>query len=177
MRRAVLLITTIALIAMPLGHAGAASQTDPNDSDGQQDIRLTALHYNDSTGTMTLRLKTQQVWGCKFLRQGIKTSLNWYVDDGEDGDNDLTGKFVCVTPNKNPKLIFKLQGNDSGNNYEALKATRPNHRTVVVKMPTDLTEFESDHASVHARSSDAITEGCDPACTDRAPDTGGMRIY
>jgi hypothetical protein len=82
-----------------------------------------------------------------------------------------------VSPNHHPKLIFKLHGNDSGNNYEALTAKRPDRRSVVVKMPTDLTEFESDHASAHARSSDSISEGCDPACTDRAPDTGGAQIY
>lgn len=177
MRKALLLLTTVALVALPLASAGAAFHSDPNDSGGRLDVKAYALHYDSGTGVLTLKLKTYEGWGCKYLRSGIMTSLNWYFDDGMDGDVDLTGKFVCVSVQKHPKLVFKLHGNDSGNNYEALTAKRPNHRSVTVKMPTDLTEFESDHASAHARSTDGIAGGCDTGCPDRAPDTGGAQIY
>jgi hypothetical protein len=177
MRKLISVALTVLVVAVLAAPASGATAADPNDSDGILDVQKIASAYDSSTGVLTLKLRTFHGWGCRYLRQGVKTSLNWYLDDGEDGDNDLTGKFVCVNANKDPQLIFKLHGNDSDNRYESLKATRPNHHTVKVKMPTDLTELESDHVSVHARSTDAINEGCDPACTDRAPDTGGMRVY
>lgn len=169
--------SALVLVVLTAGPGRATSTSDPNDSDGRLDVQKIASRYDSGTGVLTLKLRTFQSWGCKYLRQGVKTSLNWYLDDGQDGDNDLTGKFVCINASKDPKLIFKLHGNDSGNNYEPLKARRPDHHTVTVKMPTDLTELSSDHASAHARSSDAIAEGCDPACTDRAPDSGGIQLY
>ena len=177
MKNIVLALVVMCLALLPLSGAGAAFHADPNDSDGRLDMKALGLHYDSGTGVLTLRIRTREVWGCKFLRSGIKTSLNWYFDDGADGDVDLTGKFVCLQPNKDPRLAFKLHGNDSGNNYELINAKRPNHHTVVVKMPTDLTEFESEHASASARSTDGITEGCDDNCPDRAPDSGGYTIY
>jgi hypothetical protein len=177
MKKIVLTFVALALALMPLSSAGAARHKDPNDSNGLLDMRALGLVYDSGTGVLTLKIRTQQTWGCKFLRSGVKTSLNWYFDDGADGDVDLTGKFVCVEPNKDPQLAFKLHGNDSGNNYELITAKRPNHKTVVVKMPTDLAEFESDHASASARSTDGISEGCDDKCPDRAPDSGGYTIY
>ena len=177
MRKLALVLTTT-LVALVLGtSARAAFMADANDSDGRLDVKAYALHYDSGTGVLTLKVKTYEGWGCKFLRSGVMTSLNWYFDDGEDGDADLTGKFVCVNANKKPKLVFKLHGNDSGNNYELINAKRPNRRSVVVKMPTDLTEFESDHVSAWAKTRDGITEGCNDACPDRAPDSGGTRIY
>lgn len=177
MRKLILVSLSALLVAVYSAPANAAASSDPNDAGGRLDMKKIASVYDTGTGVLTLRVRTFHGWGCRYLRQGLKTSLNWYFDDGEDGDNDLTGKLVCVNAGKDPQLIMKLHGNDSGNNYESLKATRPDHHTVKVKMPTDLTELESEHLSVHARSMDAIDEGCDPACTDRAPDSGGMRVY
>jgi hypothetical protein len=169
------LTLVVSLLASP---ASAAEQAeDPNDTGGQLDIRL--ISFKGAAGASgTVKIKTQNPWGCKYLRQGVKTSLNWYFDDGEDGDNDLIGKFVCINANSNnPKLILKLHGPDSDNHYEPVPAKKPDKKTVKATFPFDLAEFESEHASAHARSSDAIGEGCDPKCVDRAPDTGGMRLY
>jgi hypothetical protein len=168
------LVLAGAVLAPPV--SAAESAEDPNDTEGKLDIRL--ISFKGAAGaSSTVKIKTQNPWGCKFLRQGVKTSLNWYFDDGEDGDNDLIGKFVCVNANgNNPKLILKLHGPDSGSNYEPVPAKKPDKKTVKATFPFDLAEFESDHASAHARSKDAISEGCD-VCVDRAPDTGGMRMY
>lgn len=170
---ALALLLLVSVLAPP---ASAAKMDDPNDTDGKLDVVLISFK-GTAGGTGTVKLKTQNRWGCKFLRQGVKTSLNWYFDDGEDGDNDLIGKFVCVNANSNkPKLIMKLSGPDSGNNYEPVPAKRPDKKTVKATFPFDLAELESEHASAHVRSKDAISEGCD-VCVDRAPDTGGMRMY
>jgi hypothetical protein len=177
MKKILFALVVLSLALAPLTGASATKLTDPNDSDGRLDIKQLGIVYDSGTGVLTLRIKTYKVWGCKFLRSGVKTSLNWYFDDGMDGDTDLTGKFVCVEVNKDPRLAFKLHGNDSGNNYEFITAKRPDHHTVLVKMPTDVAEFESDHASAWARSKDGITEGCDDNCPDRAPDTGGSQLY
>jgi hypothetical protein len=168
------LLLVVSLLAPPAGAKETA--TDPNDTEGQLDI--VEISFKGAAGAVsTVKLKTQNPWGCKFLRQGVKTSLNWYFDDGEDGDNDLIGKFVCVKANSdNPKLILKLHGKATGNNYDAVPAKKPNKKTVKATFSFDLPDFESDHASAHARSQDAISEGCD-VCVDRAPDTGGMTIY
>ena len=168
------LLLLVSVLAPPAGAKETA--TDPNDTEGQLDI--VEISFKGAAGAAsTVKLKTQNPWGCKFLRQGVKTSLNWYFDDNEDGDNDLIGKFVCINASSNkPKLILKLHGPDSGNTYEPVPAKRPNKKTVKATFPFDLAEFESEHASAHARSKDAISEGCD-VCVDRAPDTGGMRLY
>jgi hypothetical protein len=162
------------LLAPPASAAEKAE--DPNDTEGKLDI--VQISFKGAAGaTGTVKIRTQNPWGCKFLRQGVKTSLNWYFDDNEDGDNDLIGKFVCVNANSNnPRLILKLHGPDSGSNYEPVPAKKPDKKTVKATFPFDLGEFESEHASAHARSKDAISEGCD-VCVDRAPDTGGMRLY
>jgi hypothetical protein len=170
---ALAVMLVVSVLAPP---AAAAKAEDPNDVDGKLDIRLISFK-GAAGGTGTVKLKTQNPWGCKFLRQGVKTSLNWYFDDGEDGDNDLIGKFVCINANSdNPKLILKLHGPDTDNRYEPVPAKKPDKKTVKATFPFDLPEFESDHASAHARSKDAISEGCD-VCVDRAPDTGGMTLY
>ena len=178
MRRLVTVAFASLLVLSLLAPAASAKETasDPNDSDGRLDI--VEISFKGAAGaTSTVKLKTQNPWGCKFLRQGVKTSLNWYFDDGEDGDNDLIGKFVCVNAGSaKPKLIMKLHGPDTGNHYEPVPAKKPNKKTVKATFPFDLAEFESDHASAHARSKDAITEGCD-VCVDRAPDTGGLSLY
>jgi hypothetical protein len=166
-------VLVLSILAPP---AAAAKEEDPNDAGGKLDIRLISFK-GQAGGTGTVKLRTQNPWGCKFLRRGVMTSLNWYFDDGEDGDNDLIGKFVCVNANSdNPKLILKLHGPDSDNTYEPVPAKKPDKKTVKVTFPFDLAEFESDHASAHARSKDAISQGCD-VCVDRAPDTGGMTLY
>ena len=178
MRRLAPLALAAVLVMSVLAPPASAKETatDPNDTEGQLDI--TEISFKGAAGAAsTVKLKTQNPWGCKFLRQGVKTSLNWYFDDDEDGDNDLIGKFVCVNASgNNPKLIMKLSGPDSGSNYEPVPAKKPNKKTVKATFPFDLPEFESEHASAHARSKDAIAEGCD-VCVDRTPDTGGMSLY
>src|SRR5918999_834002 len=121
------LVLARAVLAPPV--SAAESAEDPNDTEGKLDIRL--ISFKGAAGaSSTVKIKTQNPWGCKFLRQGVKTSLNWYFDDGEDGDNDLIGKFVCVNANSNkPKLILKLYGPDSGNQYEPVPAKRPDKKT------------------------------------------------
>jgi hypothetical protein len=168
------LLLVVSLLAPPA--SAAESAEDPNDTSSQLDIRL--ISFKGAAGaTSTVKLKTQNPWGCKYLRQGVRTSLNWYFDDNEDGDNDLIGKFVCVNASgNNPRLILKLYGPDSGNNYEPVPAKKPDKKTVKATFPFDLPEFESENASAHARSKDAISEGCD-VCVDRAPDSGGMTLY
>jgi hypothetical protein len=175
-RLAPLLAVLLVMTALAPPASAKETATDPNDTGGLLDI--VEISFKGAAGaTSTVKLKTQNPWGCKFLRQGVKTSLNLYFDDGEDGDNDLIGKFVCVNANTDhPKLILKLHGPDSGNNYEPVPAKKPNKKTVKATFPFDLGEFESDHASAHARSKDAISEGCD-VCTDRAPDTGSLTLY
>jgi hypothetical protein len=175
MRKALLLLAATLLITLPVGPAHAVAQADPNDSDGQLDVRAIGGTYNDSTGTLTI--KTREGWGCKFLRRGIMTSLKWYFDDKDDGDTDLIGTFVCTTPNKNPTLVFNLHGPDSGNHYESLPTKRANRRTVRVTFPRDLTEIDSKHLSMWAKSKDGISSGCDDECPDRAPDEGAMSLY
>ncbi|HEY7874851.1 MAG TPA: hypothetical protein VIG64_06980 [Actinomycetota bacterium] len=171
-----LALLLIASILAPPAAAAKETATDPNDTGGRLDI-VELSFKGEAGGTNTIKLKTQNPWGCKFLRQGVKTSLNWHFDDGEDGDNDLVGKFVCVNANSNdPELVLKLHGTDSNNNYDPVPTKRPDKKTVKVTFPFDIGEFESEHASAHARSKDAISEGCD-VCVDRAPDTGGLTLY
>ena len=177
MRKLMLVALSVLVVAVFSGPAGGTTASDPNDADGVFDMEKIGIVYDSGTGVLTLKIRTFHGWGCRYLRQSQETALNWYFDDGEDGDNDLIGKFVCVKAGKNPTLIFKLHGTDSGNNYESLKAKRPNHHTVTVKMPTDLTELEAEHMRVHARSSNGVDDGCDSTCVDRAPDTGGVRAY
>jgi hypothetical protein len=177
MRRVALAVVVALLAVAGAAPALARQVTDPTDSLGPLDVIRLRSTYDSGTGVLTLVAETKSGWGCRYLRAGLDTSLNWYLDDGEDGDNDLTGKLVCVNAAHDPTLVLKLHGNETSNDYESLKAKRPTHHRVLVRVPTDLAELTADHLAVHLRSRDGIHERCDPSCKDRAPDAGGMRVY
>ena len=172
MKKALLVLVSVLLAVVPLGGASAKTLTDPNDSSGLLDIETISLHYDSSTGVLTLQ--TWHGWGCKALRRGVKTSLKWYFDGKSDGDTDLVGKFICVSPNKSPHLVLKLHGTETGNNYELVPARKLDRRTVKTRFPFDLTEIKGNRITVWAKSKDWITGGCDDGCPDK---TGKLSVH
>lgn len=170
------LVLGAVLVPAP-AHAVASSRVDPaGDVPGPLDIVRIAFRGDPgSLGTFTIR--TSKRWRCAFLRRNVMTDLQWRFDGDADGDIDLVGRFSCVRVAEERRLVFQLRGLDSGNRYEPVRAKRPDRRTVRVRFPLDLTEIDGPHLRAVARSSDAITEGCETACRDRAPDKRKFRVY
>jgi hypothetical protein len=164
----------VVLSAVP---ALASSITDPNDMTSRLDVRK--LVYKHQSGTVgTIKVVSDQRYRCTYLVRGL-TSLKVYFDGGADGDNDLVGNFVCIKTKSGHRIVLMLHGTKSGNNYEPVPVTRPDHRTVRATFSFDLTELKGKHLDAVARVRDGAAEGCTSAhpCHDRAPDTGTWHVY
>ena len=164
------LILAVVVAAPALG--AHVSATDPDDVEGFLDVAQIAYRGTPhATGTLTI--KTYEGFSCNYLKASRDAFLKWLFDDGNDGDFELVGTFVC----RSNKLYLDLHGKKSGNNYEPIRAKRKNARTTKVTFPFDLTEMKSKHLGLVVRSKDGVNTACSPACRDRAPDTGEMQAY
>jgi parallel beta-helix repeat protein len=153
----------------------AGLSIDPNDTAGGLDI--TALRATGSRGgSGHFKVETQGGFTCRKLRVGKSNRLKLLFDDQRDGTVDLVGKFYCAkgTDSRNHWFV-RIRGTSSGSHYGALRATRPNRRTVKVTIPLNLKEFTAAHMGVSARSKDATAPVCVPhACRDRA---SSLEVY
>jgi hypothetical protein len=150
--------------------AWAVNRGDPNDSDSQLDIRLISVNGDSGGGAMTIR--TFERWHSRYLRDARPTNLRWLFDDGDDGDIDLIGTFRRT----NGRLLFFLNGTDTGNHYEPIRARRPDPKSVRVRFSFDIAELRSRNLSVLARSFSAGGDCPVDKCRDRAPNTGRMDV-
>ena len=152
--------------------AFAVKEQDPADSGLDIDISLIKF-VEDPEDIATLTIRTHSAWKCRMLRPAAKTSLKWFFDGSGNNEWDLVGSFVC----RDGVLVFELRSTDGSNQYEPIAAERPNKRTVVVTMPLDLTELDSNNLDLMAKSKDVSGETCIEDCVDRAPNQGRMKAY
>jgi hypothetical protein len=173
MRRLVSVVSIAALMVVGLAPAAFAVQRqDPADSGLKLDISLIKF-VEKPEDVATLTIKTHSGWKCRALRPAAKTSLKWFFDGSGDNDFDLVGSFVC----SDGTLVFNLRSTDGSSQYEPIVATKPNRRTVRVKMTLDLPELDSNNLDLIAKSKDTSGETCIEDCVDRAPDQGRMKAY
>jgi hypothetical protein len=135
-------------------------------------IGIAKIVYSGTPGDVgTLKLVTDDEFGCGLLKPNKPNSLRWYLDDGRDGDTDLKGNIVC----RNKKLVLELKSKK--NNYEAIRVKRPKDNKSVLKatFSFDLTELKANHLDVTAKSVDKTSSGCTVvACKD---DVGPLKAY
>lgn len=176
MKRVALVGTVCCLLALA-SPAAAKSMTDPDDMTSPLDIRK--MVYVDEGGQVgTLKLVSEEDWRCSYLVPNLNT-LKWYFDGQADGDVDLIGKFKCVKTGQGKALYLFLHGKQTGNNYEPVKAKRPDKRSAEATFSFDLVELNGEHLKLYAQVKDGAAEGCTSAnkCFDRAPDTGKWMVY
>ena len=158
--------TSIVILGACLSVGMLPAQAAPSRS-AASPLNIEKIVYFGTPGELgTLKLVTEEDWGCNLLKNDQPTYLKWYMDDARDGDTDLWGHFVCV----NNKLMFKMKSKKS--QYEPIKAKRPDKHTVKVTFPFDLIEFKAKHLDVTAKSKDGVN--CSPACKDTV---GPLKAY
>lgn len=164
------IVTLVLALAIP--PAFAVAEEDPADSGLKIDIARIAFREDpEDVGRLTIRAHSR--WKCRHLRPAAKTQLKWLFDGSGDNAFDLVGNFVC----RDRKLLFNLRSTDGSNKYESIVATRPNRRSVRVKMPLDLVELDSNNLDLVVKSKDLSGVTCIEDCVDRAPDQGRMHAY
>jgi hypothetical protein len=133
-------------------------------------IGLEKIVYSGTPGDVgTLKMVTDDEFGCGLLKQSKPNYLKWLFDDGRDGDVDLKGNIVC----KNKKLFLMLKSKK--NRYEAIRVKRPSKDVVKATFSFDLAEFKANHLDVTAKSKDATSIGCTTvACKDTV---GPLKAY
>ncbi len=175
MLRKQILISLIFVVAMVVNASGGGSSvrelTDPADSGLKMDISL-VRYAQHRQHVARLTIKTHARWRCRDLRPAADTQLTWFFDGGGPSDAfDLAGDFVC----RDGDLLFKLHSWGGSEDYEPIVARKLDRRTVQVKMPLDLAEFDDDRAvRLVAKSADHCGKTCVEDCVDWAPDEGRL---
>lgn len=147
--------------------AQAVAVTDPEDTGGKLDIVLAKFVQDQANDPAELTLKTENKWGCRYLKPTKQANLKWKFDDSGGNAADYVGRFVCRRGN----LVFEISSTDGSQNFEPLPTDRPTKRKVVVIVPTDIFDGLDN---IWATSRDSEAPGCSDPCKDRAPDEGGL---
>ncbi len=166
------LIFVVVMVGNASGGTTVREQKDPADSGLNIDISL-IRYVQHSEDAARLTIKTHAGWKCRELRPAADMQLTWFFDGSGSDAFDLAGSFVC----RDGVLLFKLRTWGGSQEYESAVARKPDPRTVRVKMPLNLVEFDDSRPlQLVARSKDTCGKTCVEDCVDWAPDEGRLVV-
>ena len=170
MKKLAALVSLLTLCTVVPANAVTTGRLDPDDVGGRLDIAKIQIEKATAQSTTgTLSLQTHESWRCRKLRRGTAHRLIWYFDDTGDDKADFVGRIIC----SDGRLAIFLRTADGSSQYEPIPVNRPNKRTARFSMNFALIMTGVD-VFAWARSKDA---SCSTPCLDRAPDTGGLKLY
>ncbi len=165
--------------ATPASSSARTRAADPRDSRGRLDLKTVSAVEHD--GVLALSLATYGAWSSRILqgtsgKAGPASGRNRLVvlyDTNGDGRPDYTGRVVFWQGH----LALWITGH--GRALEPVPVRRPNGRTASFAHAVDAL-FRAGQGKkklgVAVESVDRQVAGCSPACRDRAPNRGWIRV-
>jgi len=164
-------------VALAAQAAMAAEITDPNEG-GPFDIR--SVHATRVGQVLEVSVSTYQTWRSVLVASSppplvlgelYKNRIQIIFDTNSDGVPDYVGVIVRT---KHRGLRMIVEGPHS--NIQAIKATRPDHYTVLVKLPDGSVANPTHKYQLAAKSVFFGGPPDHPKVVDRAPDSGWIAI-
>ena len=178
MRTLVLLAALAVLVAVPLARSKTIA-TDPKDARGKLDLKTVAAVRHDTL--LRLKIRMYGAWSSKLLRgkkgrsgpAGGHDRLVVLYDTNGDGRPDYTGRIVYW------KGYLRLWIAGRRGAFEPVPVKRPNARTASFAHPVDVLfspQKGKRTLGLAVKSVDREGAACSPACRDRAPNEGWIRV-